>query len=210
VRSKIIFLLVAVVMLIAVPVNAAGVQASNDIVEKVSNRYLANNIDHSELDLMKAQKLPTSNGQVRVIIPVVDPDYDEFSNASFLVADTKNNNIIALEKMHIKKEVNNETVETAITFSEIDGSNAKTGIFFNGELSDVLINGESVFVNDTISAAASDQGVVECIIAAFESMPFFLQAACTGVCAGVFTGNPIFLAACAGCIFASGTDNHCF
>lgn len=210
-RKKFIFLLAAVVMLVAVPVNASGLQASTDIVEKVVHHYLTSNIEHSELDLKQVQKLPIGNDQVRVIIPVIDPDYDEYSNASFLVADAQNNNIVALEKMHIKKEVNNETVKTAITFSELDGRNAKTGIFYNGELSDVLINGESVIADpETFSIASNDQGVVECIIAAFNAMPFFLQAACTGACAGVFSGNPVFLAVCAGCIFASGTDNHCF
>jgi hypothetical protein len=209
--KKLVCIIAVMIMLIATPVSAAGVQSARDIVDLVVQNYRDSYEAPIKLDTNKAQKTLTSDGQVRVIIPIIDSNYDEYANASFLVADTRKSKVVSLKKMTIKKEINHDAVKTTIAFSEADGSNLKAGVYINGELSDVYINGKAAQLNGepAYSAASSDQSVIDCLIEAFNALPWYLQAACTGACGGIFTGNAALIAVCAGCIFGSGANNDC-
>ncbi|WP_025029033.1 hypothetical protein [Caldalkalibacillus mannanilyticus] len=147
--------------------------------------------------------------QKALIFPIEGKDHDPYSNVQFLVVTYNDDQTITdYSVLSIKKVVSNDDVSTTISFSDIDGNNKKAGIYKNGELSAVQVDEKIYEINsDEITL---NNALIDCLIAAFDSLPWFIKAACAGACGAVFTGNPLAIAACAGCIVASGGNHNCF
>ncbi|MED3922723.1 hypothetical protein P4644_23830 [Priestia aryabhattai] len=132
-------------------------------------------------------------GQSRYVVTIPVQQTDNKQEYLFVVLDSETNNIEKVRLMFIAQDNEN----TEIGFTHIDGSSKVSGTY-SPDLELVKVEqGEDVI--QTLSASS-------CLKKVFDSLPWWLRAACSGACAACFGLNPVGCAACAGCIGGVGLE----
>ncbi|PDY77414.1 hypothetical protein [Bacillus cereus] len=146
-----------------------------------------------ELDLDSIQ-LNEFHGQddYSIVIPL------KTDHTTVVLAALNKNDVHRLSVQLLTVEQVKNNVE--ISFSDLEQASFTKGVYGQGF---ELLKVESHLNGETLAA----QDAASCLMDVFKRMPWWLQSACEGVCAGCLGGLLPACAACAGCI--GGTALRC-